>query len=129
MYLETESNYKRNIREFEQLKLFEDLEIKTVENYAIDVKGEIVYRYTFVNGRFSVISATIRLHKNFENEVLIAELNHYYVNRLFFYDTVHDKKSFAFSCFASEVMVHTYEEPCKHCKKLATKECDFYPKF
>ena len=112
------------------IKLFEDLTIEIVEGSEIkhsetqiSTLGEINYPLTFINNRFSTKFSTIKLPENFPIEALIAELNHYYVNRLFFSDTIHDYQSLLFSCFVSEIMIHSYLQPCETCETFTSKEC------
>ena len=110
-----------------RMKLFEDLTIEIVEGSVLKYSdnhlkalGQIEYPSIVIDGR---TRARITLPKEFYIEVLIAELNHYYVNRLFFHDTVHDSKSLQFNCLVSEIMIHSYLRPCETCETFTSKEC------
>lgn len=110
-----------------RMKLFEDLTIEIVEGSVLKYSdnhlsalGQIDYPSIVIDGR---MPARITLPKEFYIEVLIAELNHYYVNRLFFSDTIHDYQSLLFSCFVSEIMIHSYLQACETCETFTSKEC------
>jgi len=121
------------------INLFDDLMLEIVKDAivsyyrsgSIEAKGVCSCDLTFINGVFSPFFC-ITLPENFEFGVLIAELNHYCLNRIFFPLTVHDHDSLAFSCFISEMMTH-YDDKvslhgmCGECEQWGTKRCMLYP--
>jgi len=124
------------------IKLFEDLTLEIVEKVEADLSyyrnesteglGECSCPLVFSDGIFLGIF-DIALPKDFKFDVLIVELNHYCLNRVFFPLTVHNYNSLVFSCFISEMMVH-YDtkvspnvETCGECEHWGTKKCELYP--